>query len=128
MGDKVLYPRNKYSASTMSKPWTSLLRTHGSRSHGHCQRPQQTRWEFRRWDGALPLKAAGAPAEPQTQHTQYGISEMRFETPGPLGATPGPRENAVQPSGSDRRWGLLGGWKEGVDLEILNGFSSNLVK
>lgn len=85
MSDKVLYPRNKYSASPMSKPWTSLLRTHGSRSHEHCQRPQQTRWEFRRWDGALLLKAAGAPAEPQTQHSQYGISEMRFETPGPLG-------------------------------------------
>lgn len=32
--------------------------------------------EFRRWDGALPLKAAGAPAEQQTQH---GIAETRFE-------------------------------------------------
>lgn len=68
----------------MAKPWMSRLRTHGSRRHGHCQRPQQTRWEFRRWDGALSLKAAGAPADLQTQHTQHGISEMRFETPGPL--------------------------------------------
>lgn len=32
-------------------------------------------WGFR-WDGALPLKAADAPAEQQTQH---GISETRFE-------------------------------------------------
>lgn len=70
----------------MAKPWMSCLRTHGSRRHGYCQRPRQTRWEFRRWNGALFLKATGASAELQTQHTQHGISGMRFETLGPLGS------------------------------------------
>lgn len=61
--------------SPVSKPQTPFLRTYGSRNHGQHQRPQQARWGFR-WDGALPLKAADAPAEQQTQH---GISETRFE-------------------------------------------------
>lgn len=62
--------------SPVSEPWTPFLRTRGSRNHGRHQRPQQARWEFRRWDGALPLKAADAPEERQTQN---GISELRFE-------------------------------------------------
>lgn len=62
--------------SLVSKPQTPFQRTSGSRNHGQHQRPQQARWEFRRWDGALFLKAAGAPAEQQTQH---GIAETRFE-------------------------------------------------
>lgn len=62
--------------SPMSKPRTPLPRTHGSRSHGQRPRPQRARWEFRRRDGAFPLKAADAPAERQTQH---GIAEARFD-------------------------------------------------
>lgn len=62
--------------SLVSKPQTPFLRTRGSRNHGQHQRPQQARWEFRKWDGALPLKAADAPAERQTRH---GIAETGSE-------------------------------------------------
>ena len=62
--------------SPMSKPRTPFPRTHGSRNRGQRPRPQRARWEFRRRDGAFPLKAADAPAERQTQH---GIAETRFD-------------------------------------------------